>query len=123
MSLFRYFALTISQNQYLVQWEHTSKTNNQTDMDISKKSIGSFGLLVFGLVAVAHVAISVLRLDHVANSILGTLGGGDPQDQDQTDMDISTKKHCNFNVLAFGLVAVAHVAISVLRLDHVATPN
>ena len=80
MSLFQYFVLTMSQNQYLVHWGDTHKTKYQTDIDISKKSLGSFGLLVFGLVAVAHVAISVLRLDHIAKSVLGTWGGH-PQDQ------------------------------------------
>ena len=82
MSLFQYFGLAMSQNQYLVHWGgDTHKTNDQTDMGMFKKNLCSFGRLVFGLVAVAHVAISVLRLDHVAKSVLGTLGGGHPQDQ------------------------------------------
>ena len=110
----------MSQIQYLVHWGHTHKTKDQTDVDSLAKSLCSFGLLVFGLVAVTHVEHSVLRVDHVANPILGTFGTH-PQDQTPNRRGYFCNGTFAVLVMVFGLVAVTHVANSVFRLGGVAT--
>ena len=110
----------MSQTPCLVHREHTHKTKDHTDVVTFAKNLCCFGILVFGLVAVTHVANSVLRLCHAAMSVLGSVGTH-PQDKTQKTLMLVRTILRRFGRLVVGLVAATHVDNSGLRLGHVAS--